>query len=392
MASSSLSLPAVRPVVLQPARSGLPRVLYALMLDPGKKYGSMEEQIVLLGHAFRNEGSLFLPLFICARERANVEQFRRHGIQAECLELRRFRLSTLWKLWRIVRRHRIDAVHWNFMHPTLNSYLWALSLVCPFVRHAYTDHNSRTAPPPAAGGWKKSVKRLLLKRYRQVWGVSQFVTDQLLAQGTWSNLICCRHFINTNRFRPDPAERQALRRARNVENKFVLLVVGQLIPEKGIDVAIRAISELPKDVVLWIGGEGPDEDNLRRLIADQGLQERVTLLGLQRDVQPFMQAADCFVCPSRWAEAAGLVNLEAHACGLPIVASRIGGIPEYVDDGRSGILIEPGNVQALVEAIRRLVDVPRLLERMSREARAVAVERFAPAVRLPDILDIYRRL
>src|ERR1041385_6465580 len=94
--------------VLRPARPRLPRVLYALVLDPDKKYGSMEEQIVLLGHAFRSEGSLLLPLFICGPEAANVEQFRRHGIQAECLELRRFRVGTLFHLWRLLWQHRIE--------------------------------------------------------------------------------------------------------------------------------------------------------------------------------------------------------------------------------------------------------------------------------------------
>ena len=109
-------------------------------------------------------------------------------------------------------------------------------------------------------------------------------------------------------------------------------------------------------------------------------------------MQPVLQAADLFVCPSRWAEAAGLVNLEAQACGLPVVASRIGGIPEYVDDGRSGTLFEPGNVQQLAAAVRLLHDDRAALERMGREARATALERFAPEARLPDILDLYRNV
>jgi glycosyltransferase involved in cell wall biosynthesis len=208
----------------------------------------------------------------------------------------------------------------------------------------------------------------------------------------WTNLVCARHFINTARFRPDAAERARVRAELHAEEKFVLLLVGQLIMEKGIDVAIRALADLPQKTVLWIAGEGARRPDLERLSADLGLQNRVRFLGLQRNVQPFMQAADCFLCPSVWGEAAGLVNLEAHACGLPIVASRIGGIPEYVADGRSGILFEPGNHPELATAVRRLLDDPDLWERMSREARAVALESFAPEARVPAILDIYRRL
>jgi glycosyltransferase involved in cell wall biosynthesis len=375
---------------LLPARSKLPRVLYALMLDPGDKYGSMEEQIVLLAHAFRNDGSLFLPLFICAPEAANVDQFRRRGVQAECLELRRFGAATLWRLWRILRRRRIDAVHWNFVHPVTNAYLWALSLVAPLVRHVFTDHNSRTTQPAPLRGAVKSVKRALLRRYRQVWGVSQFVTDRLAEQGVWSNLVCCRHFINTARFCPDADQRVRQRAALGAADAFVLMFVGQLIAEKGVDVAVRAMAELPPDTVLWIAGAGPQEAGLRQLIAELRLEQRVKLLGLQHNVQPFLQAADVFVCPSRWAEAAGLVNLESQACGLPVVASRIGGIPEYVEDGRSGILFEPSNAQELAAAVRRLHGDRALRERMSRAARAVALERFAPEARLPAILDLYR--
>ncbi|MCI0684500.1 MAG: glycosyltransferase [Gemmataceae bacterium] len=392
MSPTFITLAPPVPQALLPARPALPRVLYALTLDPGRKYGSLEEQITQLAHAFRGEGSLFLPLFICAPESANVEQFRRRGVSAECLELRGLRLATLWKLWRLVQRRRIHAIHWNFTNPLLNPYVWSLSVLAPTVRHAFTDHNSRTHPQPPPRGWRKLVKRVLLKRYRQVWGVSQHVVDDLAGHGVWSNLICCRHFINTDRFRPDPAERARERAGHRVADKFVLVVVGQLIHDKGIDVAIRAMAELPDDAVLWIAGAGPEEANLRNLIAELKLEGRVRLLGLQRDVQPLLQAADVFVCPSRWAEAAGLVNLEAQACGVPVVASRVGGIPEYVDDGVSGILVDAGAAGQLAAAVRRLHANRDLHERMRGAARAAALARFAPAARLPAILDLYRNL
>jgi glycosyltransferase involved in cell wall biosynthesis len=91
-----------------------------------------------------------------------------------------------------------------------------------------------------------------------------------------------------------------------------------------------------------------------------------------------------------WAEAAGLVNLEAQACGLPVVASRIGGIPEYVLDGKTGLLFEPGDAAALARLVRRLIDDPDERRAMSAAARAWAVERFSPQARLPELLDLYR--
>ena len=290
-----------------------------------------------------------------------------------------------------MRRNRIDIVHWNFVAPLSNGYLWGLSLLCPGVRHWYTDHNSRLMPPPPPPGvMKRALKSLLLRRYDATVCVSEYVRHCLEGQGSWSNLVAQTHFINTARFEPDPATRDEVRRRLDAADRFVLLVVGQLIREKGIDVAIAAMASLPAQTMLWIIGEGPSLPDLTRQIAERGLGDRVRLLGLQSNVQPYLQAADVFLCPSMWAEAAGLVNLEAQACGLPVVASRIGGIPEYVLDGRTGFLFEPGDAGGLATQVRRLIDDPELRRTMAAAARTWALERFAPEARLPEWLDLYR--
>jgi glycosyltransferase involved in cell wall biosynthesis len=294
-------------------------------------------------------------------------------------------------LVRVIVRNRIEVVHWNFCPPLWNSYPWALTLLVPWVKHYFTDHNSRLLPMTCSGGAvKKAVKTLLLKRYRKVFCVSRFVQECLQDQQTWSNLICCTHFINTDRFKPDGAARSAVRAAHGVEGKFVVLAVAYLIKAKGIDVVLRALAELPDSVVLWIIGEGEEATNLQTLCRELGLEDRVRFLGLQRHVEPFMQAADCLVCPSLWAEAAGLVNVEAHACGLPVLASRIGGIPEYVEEGRTGFLFTPGDHGQLAEKIRRLHSAPAVCRGMGRAARAMVVERFSAESRLSEYLDLYR--
>jgi glycosyltransferase involved in cell wall biosynthesis len=372
-------------------RRRLPRVLYALVLDPGRKFGSMEEQLVLLADAFRAEGGLFLPLFLSDPAKASFDDYRRRGVAAECLDLSRFRLGALSALRRLVRREAIDLVHWNFVAPLSNRYVWGLSLLCPGVRHWYTDHNSRflpLAPPPT--GIKRGLKSVLLRRYEAVICVSGYVQRCLEGQGCWSNLVTKTHFINTARFEPSSAVRDEVRGRLGAADRFVLLVVGQLIREKGIDVAIAALASLPAEAVRWILGEGPQHAELARQIAERGLCDRVRLLGLQSNVQPYLQAADVFLCPSMWAEAAGLVNLEAQACGLPVVASRIGGIPEYVLDGRTGLLFEPGDAEELARQVRRLIDDPQLRRTLSTAARAWALERFSPEARLPEWLDLYR--
>jgi glycosyltransferase involved in cell wall biosynthesis len=371
--------------------STTPRVLFAVVMDPSQKFGSLEEQMAFLARQFAEEGSLFLPLFICPSRPDQPTPLERAGVPIACLDIGRFHFQGLCGLLEVIKRHRIDIVHWNFAPPLANSYVWWLTMLRPKVKHYFTDHISRTAPkPPPSGGLKWLVKRILLKRYAKVLCVSRFVFDCLEAEGAWSNLVCIKHFVNTDRFQPDPENRAEMRAKHNAGNSFVLLAVAHLIPEKGIDIVIRALTLLPECVVLWLVGGGPQADQLRDLARELGLERRIVFHGSQRHVEPFMQAADCLVCPSLWAEAAGLVNLEAQASGLPVVASRIGGIPEYVVDGQTGFLFPAGNVDELAERIQRLLTNPPLQRRFSQAACALAEEHFSPSAQLPNITAHYR--
>jgi phosphatidylinositol alpha-1,6-mannosyltransferase len=266
-----------------------------------------------------------------------------------------------------------------------------LSLFAPRAKHYYTDHISRPWPLPPQGSWlARRLKRLLLWRYRRAICVSRFVQDCLSDRRPWAGVQTCLHFINTDRFHPDLQARGEVRHRFGAEEAFVILAVAHLIPEKGLDVACRALAELPPRAVLWVAGSGPAHDALNSLCASLGIADRVRLLGNQAEVQPFMQAADCLVCPSVWAEAAGLVNLEAQAVGLPVVASRIGGIPEYVADGTTGLFFSPGNPTELAHCLRRLMDDPELCQGLGEQARAAAVERFSVQRRLAEYLNLYR--
>jgi glycosyltransferase involved in cell wall biosynthesis len=373
-------------------RGRLPRVLYAVGLDGSLKYGSMEEQMFFLAQAFRAEGSLFLPLFQnpSRPDRTGTAAFEAAGLPTACLSLGKFQWVTLRQLVALIDQHRIQLVHWNFYSP-LNRYLWMLSAMRPRLQHYFTDHNSRPVPQPGPPpALTRLVKRALLCRFRKVWCVSTFVQDCLVQQRSWSNLKCCLHFINTDRFCPAPAVRQQVRAAQAVQDKFVVLVVANLIPEKGVDVVLRALKDTPADVVLWVVGTGADASRLEDMSRELQVSERVRFFGLQPQVQPFLQAADCLVCPSLWAEAAGLTNLEGMSTGLPVLASRIGGIPEYVADGQSGFLFPAGDHQALTALLRRLHDDPQECRRLGANGRADMIQRFSVHSKLNEYLDLYR--
>jgi glycosyltransferase involved in cell wall biosynthesis len=367
----------------------LPRVLYAADLEGSTKFGSLEEQTFLLAQEFRRQGSLLLPLF---RGPAGPTPFTDAGLEIEYLDLTRFRRAHLRRLLHVIDRQGIAAVHWHFYPPMTNPYVWWLSLLRPRLCHYYTDHNSRLGPTPVRPGFlKRRLKSTLLRRYRKVVCVSRFVRDWQAGEGGGRHLVLVPHFVNSERFVPDPAVQAGLRpRLAAGAGHFVLLVIAQLIVAKGIDVVLRALTELPDDVVLWVVGAGPEDGSLARLAGDLGVTGRVRWLGLQVDVRPYLQAADCFVCPSRWYEAAGLVNLEAQAVGLPVVASRIGGIPEYVVDGETGMLFTPGDSRELAGHVRRLKDEPAACRTMGEAGRRNVAAHFSPAWCLAAHVDIYR--
>jgi glycosyltransferase involved in cell wall biosynthesis len=376
---------AIAPTVLR-------RVLYAAHLDPSRKFGSIEEQAFLLASSFRERGGLFLPVFPAAPGAVGRARYQTAGLEVIALDLSRWRLKTLAQLLQLTARHGIEVVHWNFFPPLTNGYLWAMSVFAPWVQHYFTDHNSRQPDGLPGRGRLKSIKRTLLRRYARVVGVSQFVVDCLRDQETWPAPDCLLHFINTDRFAPNAGVRTDVRRRLEADGRFVLLATAYLIKAKGVDTAVRALVKLPACVTLWVVGDGPESASLQALSVKLGVQDRVRFLGLQHQVEPYMQAADVFVCPSLWSEAAGLVNIEAQACGLPALASRVGGIPEYVLDGRTGALIPPGDPDALARAVRLLLDDPLRFREMGRAARDLTVARFSVAARLEEYLGLYRSI
>lgn len=366
----------------------LRRVLLALDLDPSQKFGSLEEQVFRLALRFRERGGFLLPVYDAPQSPSSAELYRLAGLKVEALSMRKFRFSTFKQLVRLIRRERIQVVNWNFYEPLLNPYLWWLSILMPRLRHEFTDHISRIGlkPPNASIGLRSRVKRLLQRRYSKILVIS----DYLLGYYPQGSTVARWHlFVNTDRFQPDSEMRQEVRKHWGELDSFVVLVVAYLRPEKGVDLAIRALSKLPEDCVLWIVGGGGEKDRLQSLSQELGLGSRVLFLGNQTDVSEFVKAADCLACPSTWAEALGLVNLEAMASGLPVVASQVGGIPEFIIDGENGILIPPGDIDALTDALRKLRDDPDLRREMGRRSRELAVRDHSTARRLDEAVDLY---
>jgi glycosyltransferase involved in cell wall biosynthesis len=162
-----------------------------------------------------------------------------------------------------------------------------------------------------------------------------------------------------------------------------LLGAARLVHQKGFDVLLRAFKEsVAGSYDLVIAGDGPEKKTLESLAARLGFEGRSIFVGrADRSLMCSMFCGcDCFVLPSRGAEAFGIVNLEAMAAGKPVIASRVGGVPELVADGATGILVSADNVGELAAAIKKLCGDMVLRHRMGDAGRGRASQYAWPTI------------
>lgn len=275
------------------------------------------------------------------------------------------------------RRH-LAAEPWDVVVEALNKVpvftpLWARRPTVLLVHHLFGLTAFREAPfPLAAATWL--LERLLPAVYRGVptQVISHSTADDLVARGLHRRDVAVIHpGVDVSYFAPDPAVPRA------AEPTFLYL--GRLRRYKGVHFLLRALAVLRERGVaarLQVGGKGDYEPALRALAAQLRVADRVDFLGYvseERKRELFRTAwANLYPSPK---EGWGITNLEAAACGTPSVASDSPGLRESVVDGRTGLLVPHGNVEALAGALERLARAPEEVARLGREARAFA-ERF----------------
>jgi glycosyltransferase involved in cell wall biosynthesis len=207
-----------------------------------------------------------------------------------------------------------------------------------------------------------------------------------LGLGVDARLASCEpNGVDTHAFRPRPRGRDGLRAALGIAAEAPLVgFVGRLSPEKGPEVLLRALlvlrTQCPAAQVVFVG-EGPMRAELQALAEALGVAGAVHFAGARADMPRVYAEFDVLACSSH-TEAMPLAVLEAMACGVPVVASRVGGVPEIVEPGRSGCLVAPGDFDDLAGCCARLLAEPALRRAMGERARQRAVERLAlqPAV------------
>jgi glycosyltransferase involved in cell wall biosynthesis len=231
--------------------------------------------------------------------------------------------------------------------------------------------------------WHHSIWKIYERAVDVYLAPSQFVKDKLVE---WSvpekKLQVLYHFIDTTDIVP------------SYDLGDYLLYFGRLDKEKGVEVLIRAMARLKSKVKLKIVGSGPERANLKALVLELGLTQRVEFVGPKygQELEELIAQAYLIVVPSIWYEVFGLVLIEAAAKGKLVIASDIGGIKEAVEASRSALLVPAGNVAELATKIDWSLANPKAVLAFAHEARSFVEQRFTVERHLGGLMEVYNSL
>jgi len=268
----------------------------------------------------------------------------------------------------------------------------------PIIVHTFHGHVLRGYFGPVRSRLFRLLERWLARAATALVAVSPEVRDDLVALGVAprEKFTVIRLGIELDR-RVAAGEngRGETRRQLGVPSeRFVVGWIGRMTAVKrtaDVLLAFKGLSERGLDVCLCMVGDGPDRTHVEQQAHRLGIMQRCLFLGYQEDVAPFYAAFDALLLPSG-NEGTPVSAIEALAGGRPVVATRVGGVPDVVRDGEDGFLVEPGAVEALADRLARLATDPELRRRMGESGRRRVLERYSVRRLLDDVDRFYREL
>jgi glycosyltransferase involved in cell wall biosynthesis len=323
-------------------------------------------------------------------ESAFIQAARRAGLTVDVIQERgRFDRSVIAQVKRIVSQRNPDIVQTHNVksHFFLRcSGVWHERAWLAF-HHGYTAEDFKMRCYNAANRWSLRAPRHLVT-------VCGPFVEQLVGQGMLRESITVLH-NSVQPFPPVSAEqvREARDRISAPADTPIIVSIGRLSREKGHVDLLEALAAVRSDGTPFHAvfvGEGVERERIEATRSRLGLEKQVTLAGLQHDVRPYYAMAQIAVMASH-SEGSPNALLEAMAAGLPIVASRVGGIPEIATDGESALLVERQRPEELAKAIQRLLRDPDLRSKLAARAKSAAAD-YTPDAYRRALTAIYERV
>lgn len=358
-----------------------------LIVTDSLEVGGAERHVVDLVLALRREGHAVTVA--CSVSGSLAEPLEAARIPVRSLVRRKIKrrvsLPYAWALRKLLERERFDLVHAHVYSSAAASALATVGTDVPLV---VTEHTE--APWQGRGG--RLFSRWMYRRVSRVIAVSSAIERRLIER---DRVPPGRISVVPNSVPPTwEAQGEVLPLPQELVSGEgpVVGMVARLQPEKGVksflEAASRVAEEFPAARFVVVG-DGPLRRELFGLAERLGIREHVVFTGFRPDAQALIRLMGVVAVPSV-SEGTPLVVLEAMAAGVPVVASRVGGIPDQIEHGREGFLIPPGDTQALGEAILELLRNPELARRMGEAGSLRAGTEFGHENMVRAIEEIYR--
>jgi glycosyltransferase involved in cell wall biosynthesis len=291
-------------------------------------------------------------------------------------------------LARLLKRHRPDVFHAHMSSPVACKWGLAAAVLARVPAVLGTVQVGAYEPPNRSAYWQL---RALARRVDRYLAVSREIAGELVERLDWpaEKVEVVYNAVDVERVEATapPGLREQL---GGSEARPLVLTPARLDAQKGHETLLEAVAEVP-DAIFVLAGEGPERAALEARAAELEVAERVSFLGRREDIPQLLAACDVFALPSLY-EGSSLAVLEAMAAGTPVVSSAIGGTEELVEDGRTGLLVAPGDAQALAGALRRLLDEPELRSELAAKARERVEHGLRREQNAERVAGVYREL
>lgn len=319
-----------------------------------------------------------------------------HAVEIPHYPLFEFNLYTLaltGKIIDVAKYEKIDLLHVHYAIPHAISGFLAKDILnqSDSLKLVTTLHGTDITLVGLEPAFQPIVK-YSLEHSDAITSVSEYLAQKTYQHfHTGKKIEVIPNFVDTNFY-----QRQHypfLRKQFANEDEAILIHISNFRPVKRVPDTIKILAEVLKtnNAKLLLIGDGPDRTEAEKIVRELGVSKNVRFLGLQTSLIELLSISDIFLLPSQ-SESFGLSALEAMSCGVPVVASNIGGIPEVVFHGETGYVAELGDIERMAKYVVSLLDNKKKWQIFSENARQVAVEKFDSLKILPKYLDLYESI
>lgn len=349
-------------------------------------------QMVLLRLLNNMDRQRYQPTVACLYNGDGIvaQQIRDLGIRVVDLEMRsKWRMDAFARFWALLRQQRPTILHTWMFHANIPGRLLGRAARVPVIIGSEHTMGQESQFRQWINRWSGPLTDGVICVSEQV---RAFAEQQIGLPP--QKLTVIPNGIELQRFDRLPSQAEVRRRFGLPQTSTVMGAIGRPRPVKGYRYLIDAFAQLAPAhpaLTLLLVGNGPERAALTEQARQKGLVDRAFFLDDQTDIPALLPALDLLVAPSLW-EGMPMVVLEAMAARLPVVATRVGGTPDVVADGETGLLVAPSDAMQLAQSIERLLVDPGLRQQMGRAGRARAEQNFSIEQNVAQTQALYERL